>query len=390
MNRPWRPSRKAEALEPFIAMDVMERAHRMEAEGADIVHLEVGEPDFDTPACVVEAAIEALREGRTHYTDSLGIPPLREAVAEETRARTGVDLDPSRVVIASGSSPAMLLLFAAILEPGDEVILPDPHYACYPNFIRFFGGVPVPVRLAEEDGFQIDPDAVRARITSRTRAILINSPANPTGTVLAAERVRAIAGLGPPIISDEVYHGLVYEGQAHSALEFSDNALVVDGFSKLYAMTGWRLGYVIVPPDTVRTIQKLQQNFFISANSFVQWAGVAALRQAGPDVARMREIYARRRPLLIEGLRRLGFGIAVPPTGAFYVFANARHLDPDSNRLAFEILDRARVGVTPGVDFGAGGEGYLRFSYAASEARICEGLSRLESFLRGRRDSPPP
>ena len=390
MNRPWRPSRKAEALEPFIAMDVMERAHRMEAEGADIVHLEVGEPDFDTPACVVEAAIEALREGRTHYTDSLGIPPLREAVAEETRARTGVDVDPSRVVIASGSSPAMLLLFAAILEPGDEVILPDPHYACYPNFIRFFGGVPVPVRLAEEDGFQIDPDAVRARITSRTRAILINSPANPTGTVLAAERVRAIAGLGPPIISDEVYHGLVYEGQAHSALEFSDNALVVDGFSKLYAMTGWRLGYVIVPPDTVRTIQKLQQNFFISANSFVQWAGVAALRQAGPDVARMREIYARRRPLLIEGLRRLGFGIAVPPTGAFYVFANARHLDPDSNRLAFEILDRARVGVTPGVDFGAGGEGYLRFSYAASEARICEGLSRLESFLRGRRDSPPP
>jgi len=389
MNRLWRPSRKAEALEPFIAMDVMERAHRMEAEGADIVHLEVGEPDFDTPACVVEAAIEALREGRTHYTDSLGIPPLREAVAEETRARTGVDLDPSRVVIASGSSPAMLLLFAAILEPDDEVILPDPHYACYPNFIRFFGGVPVPVRSAEEDGFQIDPDAVRARITSRTRAILINSPANPTGTVLAAERVRAIAGLGPPVISDEVYHGLVYEGQAHSALEFSDNALVVDGFSKLYAMTGWRLGYVIVPSDTLRTIQKLQQNFFISPNSFVQWGGVAALRQAGPDVARMREIYARRRPLLIEGLRRLGFGIAVPPTGAFYVFANARHLDPDSNRLAFELLDRARVGVTPGVDFGEGGEGYLRFSYAASEERIREGLARLEAYLPGRGGPAP-
>ena len=390
MNRLWRPSRKAEALEPFLAMDVMERAHRMEAEGADIVHLEVGEPDFDTPACVVEAAIEALREGRTHYTDSLGIPPLREAVAEETRARTGVDLDPSRVVIASGSSPAMLLLFAAILEPDDEVILPDPHYACYPNFIRFFGGVPVPVRSAEEDGFQIDPDAVRARITSRTRAILINSPANPTGTVLAAERVRAIAGLGPPIISDEVYHGLVYEGQAHSALEFSDNALVVDGFSKLYAMTGWRLGYVIVPPDTLRTIQKLQQNFFISPNSFVQWGGVAALRQAGPDVARMREIYARRRPLLIEGLRRLGFGIAVPPTGAFYVFANARHLDPDSNRLAFELLDRARVGVTPGVYFGEGGEGYLRFSYAASEERIREGLARLAAYLPGRGVAAPP
>lgn len=390
MIRPGRPSRKAEALDPFIAMDVMERAHRMEAEGADIVHLEVGEPGFDTPACVVDAGIAALREGRTHYTDSLGIPPLREAVAAETKARTGVDLDPARVVIASGSSPAMLLLFAAILDPGDEVILPDPHYACYPNFIRFFDGVPVPVRTEEREGFQLDPDAVRARITPRTRAILINSPANPTGTVLSAERLRALAALGLPIISDEVYHGLVYEGEARSALEFTENALIVDGFSKLYAMTGWRLGYLIVPPDTLRTIQKLQQNFFISPNSFVQWGGVAALREAGPDVARMRGTYARRRPLLIEGLRRLGFGIAVPPTGAFYVFANARHLDPDSNRLAFELLEKARVGVTPGVDFGEGGEGYLRFSYAASEERIQEGLARLEAYLARRSARPAP
>lgn len=381
---PWRPSRKAEALKPFIAMDVMERAHRMEAEGADIVHLEVGEPDFDTPACVVEAAIAALREGRTHYTDSLGIQPLREAVASETKARTGVDVDPSRVVIASGSSPAMLLLFAAILDPGDEVILPDPHYACYPNFIRFFGGVPVPVRTAATEGFQLDPDAVRARITPRTRAILFSSPSNPTGTVLSAERLRALAALGLPLMSDEVYHGLVYEGEARSALEFSGNALVVDGFSKLYAMTGWRLGYLIVPPDILRTIQKLQQNFFISPNSFVQWGGVAALRDAGPDVARMRAVYARRRPVLVDGLRRLGFGIEVPPTGAFYVFADARHLDPDSNRLAFELLDRARVGITPGVDFGEGGEGYLRFSYAASEERIREGLARLEAYLARR------
>jgi aspartate/methionine/tyrosine aminotransferase len=383
-----RSSRKAEALKPFIAMDVMERAHRMEAEGADIVHFEVGEPDFDTPACVVAAGISALREGRTHYTDSLGIPPLREAVAAETKARTGVEVDPSRVVIASGSSPAMLLLFAAILDPDDEVILSDPHYACYPNFIRFFGGIPVPVRTAEREGFQLDPDAVRARITPRTRAILINSPANPTGAVLAAERLRAHAALGPQLVSDEVYHGLVYEGEAPSALAFSEDVVVVDGFSKRYAMTGWRLGYLILPPDMLRTVQKLQQNFFISPNSFVQWGGVAALREAGPDVARMRATYARRRPLLVEGLRGLGFGIAVPPTGAFYVFANARHLDSDSNRLAFELLEKARVGVTPGVDFGEGGEGYLRFSYAASEDRIREGLARMESYLARRRAGP--
>jgi aspartate/methionine/tyrosine aminotransferase len=222
---------------------------------------------------------------------------------------------------------------------------------------------------------------VRARVTPRTKAILVNSPANPTGSVLSAERMRDLAALGLPLISDEIYAGLVYEGEAPSALQFTGNALILNGFSKLYAMTGWRLGYVIVPQDVVRTVQKLQQNFFISPNSFVQWGGVAALREAGPDVARMRETYARRRPVLIEGLRALGFGIKVPPTGAFYVFANARHLDADSKRLAFDLLARARVGVTPGVDFGEGGEGFLRFSYAASEARIREGLARIKAYL---------
>ncbi len=374
-------SRKAESLGPFIAMDVMERAHQIESAGADVVHLEVGEPDFDTPGCVIEAAIRALREGRTHYTDSLGIPELREAVAADTLTRTGVRVDPGRVVITSGSSPAMLLLFASLLEPGDEVILTDPHYPCYPNFIRFFDAVPVTVEVSEDDGFLLDPDTVKARITSRTRAILINSPANPTGAVLSPERMERLATLGPILISDEVYHGLVYEGEATSALEYSADAYVLNGFSKRYAMTGWRLGYVIVPPESVRTVQKLQQNFFISANSFVQWAGVAALQRTGPDLEAMRQTYARRRPILLEGLRGIGFTVKVPPTGAFYIFANARRFDRDSKRLGFDLLDRARVGVTPGVDFGSGGEGFLRFSYAASETRIREGLRRLEEYL---------
>jgi aspartate/methionine/tyrosine aminotransferase len=193
-----------------------------------------------------------------------------------------------------------------------------------------------------------------------------------------------LAALGPPLISDEVYHGLVYKGEARSALEYSDKAYVLNGFSKRYAMTGWRLGYVIIPPESVRTVQKLQQNFFISANSFVQWAGVAALKGTGPDLEAMRQTYARRRPILVEGLRSLGFRIKVPPTGAFYVFANASHLDRDSKRFGFDLLERARVGVTPGVDFGSGGEGFLRFSYAASEARIREGLARLEEYLSRR------
>jgi aspartate/methionine/tyrosine aminotransferase len=379
-------SRKAESLAPFIAMDVMERAHQIESTGVDVVHLEVGEPDFDTPGCVIDAAIQALREGRTHYTDSLGIPDLREAVAADTLTRTGVRVDPGRVVITSGSSPAMLLLFASLLEPGDEVILTNPHYPCYPNFIRFFDAVPVMVEVSEDDGFLLDPDAVKARITPRTRAILINSPANPTGAVLSPERVERLAALGPTLISDEVYHGLVYEGEARSALEYSADAYVLNGFSKRHAMTGWRLGYVIVPAESVRTVQKLQQNFFISANSFVQWAGVAALQGTAADLEAMRQTYAKRRPVLVEGLRNLGFTIKVPPTGAFYIFANAGHFDRDSRRLGFDLLERARVGVTPGVDFGSGGEGFLRFSYAASETRIREGLRRLEEYL-SRRES---
>ncbi|MFQ5457609.1 MAG: pyridoxal phosphate-dependent aminotransferase [Myxococcota bacterium] len=377
-------SRKAERMKPFIAMDVMERAHQIEAGGADVIHLEIGEPDFDTPGCVVEAAVQALREGKTHYTDSLGIPALREAVAADTRARTGRAVDPGRVIITSGSSPAMLLLFAMLLEPGDEVILSDPHYACYPNFITFFDAVPALVPVRAEEGFLLDPDAVRSRINRRTRAILINSPANPTGAVLPPDRLAALAALGPPIISDEVYHGLVYEGEARSALEFSEDAYILNGFSKRYAMTGWRLGYVIVPPESVRAMQKLQQSFFISANSFVQWAGVTALRKAGSELEGMRATYARRRPLLIDGLRALGFGIPVSPTGAFYVFANARHLDPDSRRLGFDLLEHARVGATPGVDFGPGGEGFLRFSYSAAEERIREAMGRLDRYLRER------
>ncbi len=381
-------SRKVESMKPFIAMDIMERAHQMEAEGEDVVHLEVGEPDFETPACVVEAGIRALREGKTHYTDSLGIPALREAVAVETRSRTGQAVDPGRVIITSGSSPAMLLLFATLLEPGDEIILSDPHYACYPNFIRFFGANPVTIPVSAEEGFLLDPAAVAARVTPRTRGILVNSPANPTGAVLDGERLAALATNGPPLLSDEVYHGLVYEGEALSALAFSEGAYILNGFSKRYAMTGWRLGYLIVPPGSVRAVQKLQQNFFISPNSFVQWAGVTALTKAGPDLEAMRETYARRRPFLIEGLRDLGFRIPVSPKGAFYVFADASHVDGDSKRLAFDLLERARVGVTPGVDFGPGGEGFLRFSYAASEERIIEALSRLEAYLREKARGP--
>jgi len=275
----------------------------------------------------------------------------------------------------------MFLIFAALLEKGDQVIISDPHYACYPNFIRFVQGVPVMVPVYEEDGFQYRPEAIEEKITKKTKAIFINSPSNPTGNLLSESRMRAIAEFSPHIISDEIYHGLVYEGKEHSILEFTDNAFVLNGFSKLYAMTGLRLGYLIAPKPFVRPIQKIQQNFFISANSVVQIAAITALEEAGEDVVRMKNTYNERRQYMVKRLREMGFGITVEPTGAFYVFANAKHMLSDSYKLAFDILEKAHVGVTPGIDFGDNGEGYLRFSYANSMENIVEGLDRIEHYL---------
>jgi aspartate/methionine/tyrosine aminotransferase len=378
-------SQRIQQMSSFIVMDVLERANEIARQGHSVIHLEVGEPDFNTPECVKRAVCRALDAGQTHYTHSLGVPELRQAICEYYAERYQVSVEPERVIVSSGTSPVMFALFAALLDPGDEVIISDPHYACYPNFITFVQGQPVTVPVYEEDGFQYRPEAIAAKLSRRTKAIFINSPSNPTGNLLSRRRMAAIADLAgsggaPYVVSDEIYHGLVYEGKEHCILEFTDNAFVLNGFSKMYAMTGLRLGYLIVPRKFVRPIQKIQQNFFISANSVVQMAGIAALKEAGPDVARMRAIYNERRLFIIRRLKELGFGLTVAPTGAFYVFANAKHLSHDSYKLAFDILEKAHVGVTPGIDFGQNGEGYLRFSYANSMENIAEGMRRLERY----------
>nr|HID59094.1 pyridoxal phosphate-dependent aminotransferase [Desulfobacterales bacterium] len=377
-------SKRIQEITPFLVMDVMERAKELEKKGVDIIHLEVGEPDFDTPACIKNAAIRALEKGYTHYTHSLGLLELREAICEYYKERYRVDLHPDQVLVTSGTSPALLMIFSVILEPGDKVIISDPHYPCYPNFIRFVNGEVVTVPVFEEEGFQYCVEEIRKRIDTRTKGIVINSPSNPTGNLLSPERMAAIAELSPLVISDEIYHGLVYEGEEHSILEYTDRAFVLNGFSKLYAMTGWRLGYLIAPKEFIRSLQKIQQNFFISANAIVQWAGIAALREAGEDVRRMKEIYDQRRRFMITRLKKIGFGISVEPTGAFYVLANARHIFHDSYALAFDILEKAQVGVTPGIDFGKNAEGYLRFSYANSLEHIVEGMDRIEQYLKSR------
>ncbi len=382
-------SKRTQEFSSFIVMDVLEKAKEMERGGVHVIHLEVGEPDFDAPACVKEAACRALENGHTHYTHSMGDRELREAIALHHRSANGVDVEPDQIIVTSGSSPAILLVFSALLDPGDEVIISDPHYACYPNFIRFVQGEPITVPVYEEDGFQYRPEAIREKLSARTKAIFINSPSNPTGNLLSAERMREIADMttgssAPMIVSDEIYHGLVYEGREHSILEFTDRAFVLNGFSKLYAMTGLRLGYVIAPPSLIRPMQKLQQNFFISANSMVQRAAIAALQCAGEDVARMKAVYDERRRFMIRRIREIGLGITVEPTGAFYVFANAKHISTDSYKLAFDILEKAHVGIAPGIDFGRNGEGYLRFSYASSMENIAEAMNRLETYFQSR------
>ncbi len=382
-------SSRTREMTSFIVMDVLERAQELERQGARIIHLEVGEPDFDTPACVKEAACKALDDGFTHYTHSLGLLELREAICEYHQQHYQVSVDPDQIIITSGSSPAIFLVFSALLEKGDEVIISDPHYACYPNFVKFVDGKLITIPVYEEDGFQYRPEVIRENITPQTKAVFINSPSNPTGNLLSFERMQQIAELTkceqcPYIVSDEIYHGLVYEGQAHSILEFSDHAFVLNGFSKQFAMTGLRLGYVIAPKAFIRPMQKLQQNFFISANAMVQQAGIAALKHGAEDVARMQKIYNSRRIFMIRRLKEMGLGITVEPTGAFYVFANAKHITSDSYNLAFDILEKAHVGVSPGIDFGNNGEGYLRFSYANSMENIEEGMDRLEQYLKSK------
>lgn len=380
------PSHLADRLreiEPFLAMEVMERAFAMEREGRSVIHLEIGEPGFPPPPAAVEACQAALARGETRYTDSRGLAELREAVAIDKGRRSGVEIDPERVIVTSGTSPAMLLVFSLLVEAGDEVILPTPHYPCYPNFIRYCGGSPVPVVGEAADGYRIRPEAVRQLLNDRTRAIVVASPANPTGAVQDEATLRELASFGLPLISDEIYDGLVYDGaRVTSALEVTDRAFVLDGFSKRYAMTGFRLGYAIAPRDRIRTLQILQQNLFISANHFVQRAGIAALEEGEETVRAMCAEYDRNRHLLVEGLRRLGFGVSRLPRGAFYVLADARAFGSDSRRLAFDLLERSGVATTPGIDFGEAGEGFLRFCYAAAEEQIVEALERLEPVLR--------
>lgn len=374
-------SRLVKDISPFYVMDILEKAHRIERKGKSVVHFEVGEPDFKTPDEICNSAIQAINEGMTKYSSSLGLDELRDSIADDYRKTYGVDVSSERVIITMGSSPALLMAMLSIIDPGEEILITDPYYACYPQIINVARGVAKKVPIYEDNDYQIDVDLLKKSIGPKTKALLINSPSNPTGSLLKSDVLEELVKLNILIISDEIYHGLVYEEKENTILEFTDDAIVVSGFSKLYSMTGWRLGYMIVPENMVRFIQKLQQNLFISANPFVQIAGIEAIEQIKPKARQISALFNERRKEMIAGLKSIGFDFTYDPKGAFYIFVNSTRFADDSYKLAYDILENANVAVTPGIDFSERGENYLRFSYATSVESIREGIDRLKKYL---------
>ncbi len=381
------------------AFEVLTRAKELEACGQDIIHLEIGEPDFPTPPHIVEAAIHALRDGCTHYGPPAGLPELREAAAEDAGRRRGIRIDPAEVVITPGAKPIYFFTMLALVQPDDEVIYPDPGFPIYESMIRFVGATPVAYTLQEEDGFDIAPDAICSQINERTRLIILNSPQNPTGGVMSRRRVAALADALARqdvfIFSDEIYNRLIFEGEHVSFAQFSDlrrRTIILDGFSKAYAMTGWRLGYGIMEPRLAQQVTLLMTNSNSCTASFTQMAGLAALRgdQSGVDL--MREAFRRRREVIVNGLNRIPGFRCVPPHGAFYAFPNITGTGWKSRELGDALLSEAGVACLPGTAFGERGEDYLRFSFANSVENIERALGRIGAWVQrnARTASPPP
>jgi len=374
-------SQRARDVTPFLAMDVLERAN----ERPDTVHLEVGEPDFEPPGRVVETAIESLEAGNTGYTSSRGKQPLRRAISAYYDRTYGVDVDPERIIVTPGSSPGLLLALAATVDPGDQVVLTDPHYACYPNFVRTVGGHVVTVPLYAANAFEPAVDDFEGALEESTETLLINSPANPTGAVMDGSTLADLAALTratkTTIISDEVYHGLSYDVTEHTILEYTEDAIVLDGFSKRFAMTGWRLGWMVVPPAFVDPINRLMQNLLICAPNFVQDGAIAALEANENRLAEIRNRYRDRRDLLVAAVSEWGLDLGYTPQGAYYVLADVSELPGDSLEIADCLLEEAGVAVTPGVDFGERAADYLRFSYATDLENIERAIDRLDRFF---------
>jgi len=377
-------AKKMSRLGTETAFEVLAKARALEAQGREIVHLEIGEPDFDTPSNIVEAAIRALRSGQTHYTPSAGIPELRQAIAEETSETRGIEVKPEQVVVTPGAKPIMFFAILALCEEGDEVIYPNPGFPIYESMINFVGATPVPIPLREELDFRFDVNELRDKVTPRTKMIILNSPHNPTGGVLTKEDVEAIAEICLKndilVLSDEIYRRILYEGEHYSIASvpgMQERTIILDGFSKTYAMTGWRLGYGVMPEELARQVARLMTNSNSCTAAFTQWAGVEALKGPQDEVNRMVAEFKRRRDIIVEGLNNIPGIRCLKPQGAFYVFPNITGVGMSSRAFADYLLEEAGVAVLSGTAFGQYGEGYLRLSYANSAENIRKALDRI-------------
>jgi aspartate aminotransferase len=370
------------------AFEVLARARALERQGKEIVHLEIGEPDFDTPVHIREAAKRALDGGATHYGPAAGLPELREAIAKDVGATRQLPVEPEEIVVTPGAKPIMYFVITALVDPGDEVIYPNPGFPIYESVINFVGGKGVPIPLREESGFGFDMDVFERKVSAKTRLIVINSPQNPTGGVLEKDQLGRIAEAARtyriPVLADEIYKAFLYDGEFASITAFpemKDLTIILDGFSKSFAMTGWRLGYGVMPRDLADHVARLMVNSNSCTAAFTQWAGIAALQGDQQPVLEMVAEFKRRRDIIVEGLNALPGVTCRSPRGAFYVFPNVKRLGRPSAEIAGHLLNEAGVAVHGGSAFGEYGEGYLRLSYANSEANIRKALERMRPVL---------
>jgi aspartate aminotransferase len=371
------------------AFVVLAKAKELEAKGKSIIHLEIGEPDFDTPGNIVDAGIEALRQGWTHYGPSAGLPEFRKVIAEEVSRSRGIEVKPSQVVVTPGAKPIMFFSILALVDEGEEVIYPNPGFPIYESVINFIGAKAVPIQLREENEFRLDVEELKTLITKRTKMIIINSPANPTGGVLTHEDLKMIAELAVKndinVLSDEIYSRIIFEGEHQSISTFPgmrERTIILDGFSKTYAMTGWRLGYGVMPEMLAEQVAKLQTNANSCTASFPQRAGIAGLTGPQGEVEKMVAEFKRRRDVMVEGLNRIAGFKCLLPKGAFYAFPNVKALNRKSQELEGYFLNEAGVAMLSGTSFGAYGQGYMRLSCANSVENIKEALRRIEGAVK--------
>ena len=387
-----RVASRMERIGTETAFEVLVRARALEAQGREVIHLEIGEPDFDTPGHIVRAAQQALEEGQTHYGPALGQPDLRAAIAGEIAQTCGIEVDPKRVIVTPGAKPIMYFSIMALVDPGDEVIYPNPGFPIYESMIQFMGGAAVPLPLREDKEFRFDPDEFRSLVTDKTRLIILNSPANPTGGVLTRSDLEAVAAVARErdlvVLSDEIYGRIIYEGEFVSiaSLEgMAERTIILDGFSKTYAMTGWRLGYGVFPEWLVPHIDRLIVNSVSCTSTFSQRGALAALTGPQEPVTEMVEEFRRRRAFVVEGLNRIPGISCLTPHGAFYAFPNVSGLGLPSKQVADRLLQEAGIACLSGTAFGSYGEGYLRLSYANSDENLVKALERVEAAVKSAR-----